>query len=198
MYCTASFAQEAPLPVQAPEKAPRVLSPAVARPLWIRILTDAGLPVEVEPVPEQSSALGFAERFVQQPPATIPYIPLAQSTEVFISETHKSARVGRLPWIPRCIPARDEDLQSFTTPLCPEACFQRMEEDRNSQCTPLHPIPTGVESTGPSRKTIPPFRVSAWNRARDEELPKLESLARDGLRVSNAQLMAFSQGVTCI
>ena len=36
-----------------------------------------------------------------------------------------------------------------------------------------------------------PFKLT-WNRGRDDELRKLESLARDGIRVANAQLLAFA------
>ena len=78
----------------------------------------------------------------------------------------------------------------FQTPLCPEACFERMELDKYSRCTPRKPTPSGVESSDPIRKQTQPYKVGAWNRARDEELRRLESFARDGLRVSNAHLLA--------
>jgi hypothetical protein len=41
------------------------------------------------------------------------------------------------------------------------------------------------------------FTVEAWNKASDEELHSVESLARDGLRLANAQLLAFALVAIC-
>jgi hypothetical protein len=97
-----------------------------------------------------------------------------------------------MPWLQRALPAEEEYDMIFNTPLCPEACFDKMQDDKHSKCNPLQPTPSGVESSGPPRKAAQPFKVGAWNRTRDEELRRLESLARDGLRASNAQLLAFA------
>ena len=174
------------------EKFPQVLSPVNARLFWEKVLTDAGLPIEYAPSVEQSFSLGVLERSSRQPMASVPFIPIADSIKVSVEDTHKSAKVGRMSWVQRVLPVSEGDSSFFTTPLCPEACFSRMEEDKHSFCVPLRPTPQGVESSGPPRKSMPPFKVGAWNRSRDEDLRKVESLARDGLRVSNAALLALA------
>ena len=182
-----------PSPPPPSGEAPRVLSATVSRPFWEKVLSDAGLPVEFLPVQQPHTSLGVAERFkYRQQPVQVPALPLAPSTREVINGLHVSGKVGRAPWVPRVLPCREEDKDVFETPLCPEACFDQMEEDKSSRCFPLRPTPKGVESSGPPRASRVPFQVGAWNRGRDDELRKLESLARDGIRVANAQLLAFA------
>jgi len=176
----------------APEAA-RVLASAGAPAFWEDILINAGLPVDYPPAPEVSSGLGVLERVTPSPSYVVPKIPLAQSTRKAIDDLHQLGKPARFPWLSRVLPCPETDAMHFDTPLCPEACFDKMGEDMFSRCVPLKPTPKGVESSGPPRESRAPFTVRAWNRARDEDLRKLESLARDGLRSSNAQLLVLAR-----
>lgn len=60
------------------------------------------------------------------------------------------------------------------------------------KCVPLQPPPKGVESAASNRRASSPFTVGYWNRTRDEDLRRVEALARDGMRLANAQLLSFA------
>lgn len=172
---------------------PRALSPATAAPFWEKVIREAGLPVERPERPAHSSTLGFLEPLDSRSSSlSVPFIPLMDSIRSRVNEIHALQQVGRIPWLAPSLPNRDIDSDVFNTPLVPEACWERMTLDTHSQCVPMPPAPQGVQGAGPSRRPSQPFRVQAWNRTRDEGLRKVESLARDGLRANNAQLLAMA------
>ena len=88
--------------------------------------------------------------------------------------------------VQRIAPIRSSDRDLLSTPKCPESCFRQMEQDLNSRCTPVQPVPAGVEGDG-QRRRMPPHRVSSWNRERDADFRRMEDIARDGLQVANLQ-----------
>ena len=186
-----------PQPPQAPSlvpgDVPKVLSPQNSRDFWAKVLRDSGFPVEYPPQEEPSDSLGVAGRAdYSRPTVSVPFIPIAEQTRRAIRDSHESRQMSRMFWLAKALPARQVDDDIVSTPLCPADCFARMGEDRNSRCNPLPPTPQGVQSSGQPRRPVAPFTVGSWNKARDAELRALESLARDGLRASNAHLLAFA------
>ena len=101
-------------------------------------------------------------------------------------------------WIQRALPCRGSHRGVFLPLLSALGpTFDKMEEDKFSRCVPLKPIPKGVQASGPPHSFYALFRVGAWNKARDEELSKLEPLACSGLRMSKAQLIALALFEQC-
>jgi len=144
------------------------------------------LPVDTPQPSVGPNVLGVLERVSRRRDLGIPAIPLVDSTRKAIPLLHKSGRLDRLGWLEHCLLCRDKDAMVFNTPLCPEACFDRMEEDRSSFCVPLKPTSKEVETSGPPRIWRAPYAVKGWSRSRVADLRKLESFTRDGLRASNA------------
>lgn len=183
-----------PAPTPAfPDADGRVLASDFAPAFWHRVLSESGFPVEYPPqasVPSQS--LGVLDRVSRYQGADVPIIPLADATRNSLLDLHKSGKFDRVGWLQRLLPCNEGDEIFFDTPLCPQAFYDRMEGDKSSRCTPLPPTPKGVESSGPPRQGGRPFTVRPWDRNRDDDLRKLESLARDGLRASNAQLIVLA------
>lgn len=53
-----------------------------------------------------------------------------------------------------------------------------MSKDMNSRCTPLQPVPSGVEGEE-ARRRLPAFKVGAWNRDRDAVMREMEDVTQD-------------------
>ena len=71
-----------------------------------------------------------------------------------------------------------------------------MQDDAHSWCQPEKAPPTGVEgaaSTSTHKFTSSkPHKIFPWDESRKTELHDLEGLARDGLRLANASIIAFA------
>ncbi len=177
----------------------KLLTPKVSAPFFAAVLKDAQLPMEFDSPPPRTSNLGPVAR-PQRPPNSMPYIPLVEDVRAMVVDSEESQSVDRFAWLPGSLPARTEDiLSTFRTPTCPEEAYRQMESDRFTKCTPMPPLPPGVgEPVPPGRKAKrkarrqAPYTVRPWAEERDRELTGLDGLARDGIRVANAQLLVFS------
>ena len=75
----------------------------------------------------------------------------------------------------------------------PKTCWQQLRDDTYSWYQPEKAPPAGVEGAAPTAHgSSKPHKVYSWNEARDTELHELEALARDGLRLANATMIAFA------
>jgi hypothetical protein len=155
--------------------------------MWEKILAKAGLPLEYPPAEDSSTVLGFAARPEFKASSGLPFIPLAKDVREAVEQIHTESDMGRRSWLPKLLPSRDTDADVLDTPLCPEACFERMSGDKASRRSPLKPTPQGVQGPSSQRRSTTAFTVGTWNRSRDEDLRRLENLARDGVRVANTQ-----------
>ena len=168
----------------------RLLTPAMSAPFFAVVLSDAALPLEFNTPPQVQSDLGVTARLPKQP-RSMPIIPLSSDMRTLVDTIHKEGRTDRLPWLEAAFPSALEDRPYVATPLCPEQAFQQMALDRNSCCNPQQPLPSGVEGLGKQQRRAP-FRVAPRQMERDSELRALETLARDGIRLVNAQQLVFA------
>ena len=68
-----------------------------------------------------------------------------------------------------------------------------MRDNAYSWCQPEKAPPAGVEGAAPTAHGSSKLhKVFPWNEACDTELHELEVLARDGLRLANATMIAFA------
>lgn len=169
-------------------------------PYVARVLQSLGQRVVYDPatVPVASTGdLGFMNpgHHRRGPANPVPDVPLSRVVREIASEAMSQA-IGREaaprdPNVQRIAPISVHDRDLLSTPLCPESCFRLMEQDVHSRCTPVQPVPAGVEGEG-QRKRLPSRKVAAWNREKDAELRKTEELARDGMQLANLQTYIMS------
>ena len=170
------------------------LDPRVAGPFIARVLSNAGQDVVFDLAGRKPTAKGlfFADpaqgRHRVNP---VPFVPLSEPFRAIVTEVQDSRAVGRDPRAAKLAPSREIDGDILSTPMCPESCFLLMKKDHNSRCDPLAPLPEGVEGGSNQRKAAA-FRVNAWNKARDNDMRKIEDLSRDGLRVANLQTFVMA------
>ena len=171
------------------------LSSHTLGPYVARVLESLGQKVTFDPsvIPSSGSGdLGFLNPVSARrgPAHPVPEIPLSGVVRDIVAEVMNQAvsreSVVRDPVVQRIAPVSGSDRDLLSTPMCPESCFRLMEQDLNSRCVPIQPVPAGVEGEG-QRRRLPPRRVAGWNRDKDAELRRTEDLARDGIRLANLQ-----------
>lgn len=107
--------------------------------------------------------LGFLNpRSNQRGPANlVPQVPLSAVVRDIIMSVMDQAiardTTSRDPTVQRIAPIPTSDRDLLSTPKCPESCFRQMEQDLNSRCIPVQPVPAGVDGDGQRRK-MPPTR----------------------------------------
>ena len=169
----------------------RLLAPKASASFFTEVLKAADMEVKHAAPPPVKSNLGIAARVEQRQIVTMPDIPLTEDIKTSMNKIQSEKQFKRFPWISASFPAPEEDRKFLRTPLCPEACYRQMSLDRNTRCTPEPTPPPGVEG-GSVRRSEAPHRVVAWNRERDEDLRRLEALARDGIRMTNVMQLTFA------
>ena len=171
------------------------LSSKASAPFFAAAIADANMDLSFPEEEEHDQELGMACR---APPkeAPRPYIPVLKSLQANVRQLQKSCNVQRVKWHKTNFQAPPEAEKEFFMPTeVPKSCWQQMKDDAYSWCRPEKAPPAGVEGAastaskpGPSK----PHKVFPWNEARDTELHELEALARDGLRIANATMIAFA------
>ena len=171
------------------------LSSKASAPFFAAAIADTNMDLSFPEEEEHNQELGLACR---APPkeAPRPYIPVLKSLQANVRQLQKSCNVQRVRWHKTNFQAPPEAEKEFFMPTeVPKTCWQQMKDDAYSWCRPEKAPPAGVEGAastasmpGPSK----PHKVFPWNEARDTELHKLEALARDGLRIANATMIAFA------
>lgn len=172
----------------------KFLSRRSVAPFFAAAIVDNGLPLKFPEDTEEDTELGLANRTAPRDP-TPPYIPLAKSLQRTLEGLQSDRNIPRLPWHSTNFKASPDTEETFFTPATiPKSCWQQMREDKYSWCEPDMPPPIGVEGapSGTSKTQGKPHKVYPWNEGRDSELHTLEAMARDGLRMANATIIAFA------
>ena len=180
---------------KSPPASLRYLVRRTAAPFFAAAIADNGLPLAFPPDDDQDKELGLANRAPPKEPPC-PYIPLVSALRKTIEDLQSSRNVPRLPWHTTNFQAPPEVEKEFFSPAeVPRACWQQMKDDEYTWCRPEKAPPVGVEGAASGQSKPPaarPHKIFPWNEARDTELYELEALARDGLRMANATMVAFA------
>lgn len=175
----------------------RYLSARTSAPFFAAALHDANMPLtfpkEEDPA---DTELGMANRAPEKKPPR-PYVPVVKTLQTYVKKLRGTCNIPRLKWTANSFPAPPEADKEFFQPTeVPKACWQQMQDDAYSWCQPEKAPPAGVEgaaSTSTHKLTSSkPHKIFPWNESRDTELHDLEALARDGLRLANASIIAFA------
>lgn len=174
----------------------RYLSAKTSAPFFAAALFDANMPVVF---PEEDSPgdqeLGMASRAPEKR-SPRPYIPVVKSLQNYIKKLRGTCNIPKLKWPASSFPAPPEaDKEFFQATEVPKSCWMQMKDDAYSWCQPEKNPPAGVEgasSTSTKPVSSKPHKIFPWNESRDTELYDLEVLARDGLRLANASIIAYA------
>ncbi len=180
---------------RSPPASLKYLARRTVAPFFAAAIADNGLTLTFPPDDDQDLELGLANRNPPKEPPC-PYIPLVKALRKTIEDLQSSRNVPRFPWHTSNFHAPPDVEKEFFSPAeVPRACWQQMKDDEYTWCKPEKAPPVGVEgaSDGHAKpQAAKPHKVFPWNQARDTELYELEALARDGLRLSNATMVAFA------
>ena len=156
------------------------LSSRASAPFFAAAIADANMTLSFPEEEEQDQELGLACR---APPkeAPQPYIPSSNLSR----PTSGSCRNFQA--------SPEAEKEFFTSTEVPKTYCQQMRDNAYSWCQPEKAPPAGVEGAASTAYgSSKPQKVFPWNEARDTELHELEALARDGLRLANATMIAFA------
>jgi hypothetical protein len=172
----------------------RYLAAKTSAPFFAAAMADASMKLSFPEEEVEDQELGLASRTTPRDPPR-PYIPVLKSLQTNVRLLQTSLNVPRHRWHAANFPAPPEAEREFFQPAeVPKTCWQQMREDAYSWCQPEKAPPAGVEgaTSAPKASSSKAHKVFPWNEARDTELHDLEALARDGLRMANASMIAFA------
>ena len=182
-------------PLAPPDEKGKIkyLAAETVGPFMAAAIADNDLPLAFSSPPGRASReMGVANR---EPPQERPrpYIPLIHAVEQNLKNLQEAGQVHRVPWHTRNFLATEETENQFLKPTrVPKACWQQMQEDAFSWCKPDKIPPVGVEgSEGKTKAFTKPHKIYPWNEKRDSEMYEFEALARDGIRMANANAIAL-------